>query len=153
MLHSSILYNQILQSNSPYFSVRQRRKSAIARTTKYYTSPRPPRPTSPTSLTSPTSPTSLTSHVPHVPRNPAGNSLTVWQSKKMHLVEYNFPQSAPKGGQMGTPKCMNFENHWGSLGFNKAYLLSFIEGDGCFYFKGPLIQFKIRSTCFCSTYG
>ena len=22
------------------------------------------------------------------------------------------------GGQMGTPKCNNFENHWGSLGFN-----------------------------------
>ena len=37
---------------------------------------------------------------------------------------------------MGTPKCMNFENHWCSLGFNKA-LLSFIAGMVVFISKAP----------------
>ena len=57
-----------------------------------------------------------------------------WKRRKSR--ELPVPQSAPRGWQMGTPKCMNFENHWGSLGFNKA-LLSFIAGMVGFISKGP----------------
>lgn len=43
---------------------------------------------------------------------------------------------SPQGGVLvSTPKRMNFEHQWGSLGFNKA-LIETQNGSAIFHFKG-----------------